>query len=119
MKHFLFLSLVLVCGCSGKIPQEEKSNFDTQTGIVHSDAPVVIEARIVGGGYGNKYYYYDIEPTKVIKNSIEANLDSRIKVARVNYESQPELNKTYTLELGYYNEAHPEYGLKIIRFKEK
>jgi len=79
----------------------------------------MIEARIVEDHGGDKYYYYDIKVMKVVKNSIAANLDPPIKVARVNYETQPELNKTYTLDLDYYNKAHPEYGLKITGFKEK
>jgi hypothetical protein len=116
MKRFLLLILVLMCGCSSKVTQEEMIKFGTHS---HGDALVIIEARIVGGGDNcDKYCYYDIEIIKVIKNSVKAKLDSRIKVAIMSYGKQPELNKTYTLELDYYND-HPEYGFTIIRFKEK
>jgi len=79
----------------------------------------LIEARVVKDHAGDKYYYYDVEVLKVIKKSTEEELESPLRVARVNYEAQPEVGKTYTLGLHYYNEAHPEYGLKIVSLKEK
>jgi hypothetical protein len=118
MKRFLLLSLVLVCGCSGKITQEEKSKLGSETGITYSDAPVIIIARIIELKGCDKYCDYDIEIIKVIRNSIKEKLDSHIMVRRASYESHPELNKTYILELDYYND-NPKDGLKIIRFKEK
>ena len=118
MKHLLFLSLFLTCGCSSSITQE-KSNSETQNGTVHSVAPVIIEARIIECIGCDKYCVYNIELINVIKNSIGAKLDSHIKIARLSWENQPELNKVYTLELCYYNDERPAYWFKILKFKEK
>lgn len=116
MKRLLVVSLVLVCGCNGKVTQEEQGKLGRYS---HSNAPVIIEARIIELNVGcDKYCYYNIELIKVIKNSIKAKLDSRIKAAKYSWESQPEINKTYTLELEYYND-NPADGFKIISFKEK
>ncbi len=106
-------------GCNGKVEQEQTIRANTEPGTVSTGAPVTLEARIVEVHACRKYCYYDIKVIKVIKNSIEVKLDSRVKVARVSYETQPELNKTYILDLDYYNKAHPEYGLKIVSFKGK
>jgi hypothetical protein len=86
---------------------------------VNAESPVIVEARIVKWYGCDKYCVYDIIVIKVNRNLIATNLDSPLKVTRVNYEIQPELNKIYTLNLDYYNKAHPEYGLKIAELKEK
>ena len=84
-----------------------------------SMASVVIEAEIVGEHGGSKYYWYDIKPTRVIKNTIEARLDSPMMVAIQNDMPEIEVGKKYTLNLAYYNPTNPEYGLRIVSFKEK
>ncbi|NQT18123.1 MAG: hypothetical protein HQ592_00350 [Planctomycetes bacterium] len=123
MKWFILLSLILTCGCGDNTSSQEEvvivagpDGGESKSLLI---APVIVEAEIIGGGDGDKYYYYDITVVEVIKNSISVKLDSPMKVARANYEPQPDLNRTYFLDLDYYNEAHPEYGLKIVSFKIK
>jgi hypothetical protein len=116
---YLFVALVFLFGCGASGSRNETNSPNSQAPTPTKKAPVVIEGRVVGGGTGDKYYYYDVQPTKVLINTLDAKLDEQIKVARVNYESQPVLHKEYILSLDYYNEAHPEHGFKIVTFKEK
>lgn len=118
----LLLGLML-SGCGNNAPQEIEaviiSGPDGGGSGSMIVAPVVVEAKVTHGGDGDKYYYYHIAVVRVIKNAISVELGSSVKVARVNYLPQPKLNKIYILDLDHYNEAHPEYGLKMVSFKEK
>jgi hypothetical protein len=121
MRWIALLSIIIICGCGDSNPPQQKTAVvsGSEKGEAKSMVPVVVEAKIVGGGDGSKYYWYDVKPIKIIKNTIAAKLDSPIKVAIQNDMPEVEVGKTYILDLVYYNEAHPEYGLKILSFKEK
>ncbi len=109
-----------MCGCSGGNPSQQAtvvSGVKVEAAI--STTPVIIEARITGGGDGSKYYWYNVKPIKIIKNTIAAKLDSSFKVAIQNDMPEVEMGKIYILDLVYYNKAHPAYGLKIVSFKKK
>ena len=114
------LSILFVLGCKASNDLQEKNSEEQATiNTETTKAPVLIEAQIIGSGEGSKYYWYEIKPLVIIRNSIEANLESSLKVAIQNDKAQLQLTKSYILEVGYYNELHPEYGLKILNFKEK
>jgi|GEM_PF-3963088 len=121
MKWVAVLSVLIMFGCSGPTPPSPGASIvsDSKAEEAAPTVPVIIEAKITGGGGGSKYYWYDINPTKVIKNTIDAKLSSHVKVAIQNDMPQIEVGKTYVLNLVYYNESHPEYGLKIESFNEK
>jgi hypothetical protein len=119
MRRFLFLSLLLLSGCSVKTAQKETSDINAETPLVHSAALVVIEARILSSPGCDKYCLYSVELIKILKNSTGLKLDSPLSVWRRSFESQPELNIIYIMYLDCYNDAHPEYGFKILAFTEK
>ncbi|MDO9289230.1 MAG: hypothetical protein Q7T83_10610, partial [Thermodesulfovibrionales bacterium] len=80
------------------------------------------EAYVVKGkiaiGDGGKYYWHQLSPIKVLKNTINANLRNTFKIALENYKKQPEEGQIYIFHLDYYNPEHPEYGLKIISYEK-
>lgn len=106
MKWILSIALILTLGCNSK-PKE----------VIHS--PITLEAQIINGLGGSKYHHYEIKIKKVITDSIEVRQGQILKVAILNTEAKPELNKTYILDLDIYNPKHPEYGYKIISLDEK
>ncbi|MBU1533832.1 hypothetical protein KKF84_00845, partial [Myxococcota bacterium] len=96
MKYYFLFSvcLVMVTGCKKKSEPVQTTNPKPPAQTITAGAPVVLEARIVEDLGGDKYHYYTVEVVRVVKNSINVKLGSRIKVARVNTEAQPVLNRT-------------------------
>lgn len=119
MRRIALLSIIIMCGCSVASPKPQTNVDRPSEGGATATVPVIIEARITGGGDGSKYYWYDVKLIKVIKNTIAAKLDSPFKVAIQNDMPEIEVGTTYILNLVYYHEANPEYGLKIVSFKTK
>ena len=78
--------------------------------------PLVIKAHVVTGGVGDKYYRYDITPLSILKNTSKVTISGNLTVSRVNYESQPDPNKTYLMGLAPYNPSNPRAGFKIVHF---
>jgi hypothetical protein len=95
MRYLLFSGLIFLTGCCC---------LDTILERVHKP-PIIIEAQIIELPGCDKYCWYKVKITKVIRNTIKIKLDSDIEVLRENYKSRLELNKSYILELDYYNEA--------------
>jgi len=121
MKRLAIIVLLLLCVAAAIVfwPHEADTIQQTPKQNITISASVVVLADVISGGTGDKYYYYDISISKVIKNSLPVKLKSTMKVARVNYDSQPDLNKEYVIGLEYYNEGVPKYGLKIVTFKQQ
>ncbi len=112
--------IAFTIGPAGGAKASQKATApDAVAGTANATPPVILEGRIVKTLGGSKYYYYDVEVIKVIKNSPGVKLYAPLRVARVNHATQPRLNKTYILDLDYYNPARPEVGLKIVSLKEK
>jgi len=105
MKWITVLFIMLLLGCKSNIPNE-------------ADVPVIIEAEILNAQGGSKYTWYEIEIKKTDESSAPEQ-ERKIKVARLSTSMQPEINKSYILELDWYNQDEPKYGYKITKLKEQ
>jgi hypothetical protein len=109
------MTVVIACNTQ----QEQGLNEKNEGTTVPSEDELIVEASVTRLYGGDKYWYYDIEIIKFIKNTKNVKLESPLKVARLNILSQPEGGIVYHFTLELYNESHPEAGYKFTDFKKK
>lgn len=124
MRLITVLTLILLCGC-GKATTDQQARVeaepkgDATSTDSKSTSLVVIEGKVTGGGVGDKYYWYEIQPRKVLKNSTKSKLGKSLNVAIENDRPQIKVGEIYIAELNYYNPSNPEYGFRIVSFRKK
>ena len=117
MRYFLLLVvLILISGCDDK-NTAENNVLDYKDDVAKEK--LVIIGKVIGGGWGDKYYQYDIELMNIIDNPQHMSFESHIKIRQANYKNQPELNRFYKFELDYKNiEKYSEYYFYVLDFQE-
>ncbi len=120
MKWISFLSIIILCGCSGGKSSNKAGDVKKTADVkAKSGSPLVIEARITGGGDGSKYHWYTIKTIAITTNTIGAKADALTRVAIPNGMPKVEVGKTYILDMNLYNPSKPEIGFKVTSLKLK